>query len=40
MKGDIEAESELLELDIQDKALINSIMISEVEFAIQWMISS
>ncbi|OXS77941.1 sigma factor-like helix-turn-helix DNA-binding protein [Domibacillus enclensis] len=38
MKEAIEAKPELLEQDIQDKSLINS-MISEVEFAIQWMVS-
>ena len=39
MKAAIEAKLELLEQDLQDKTLINS-MISEVEFAIQWMVSS
>ncbi|MEM1505944.1 hypothetical protein RG959_21335 [Domibacillus sp. 8LH] len=38
MKAVIEAKPELSEQDIQDKTLINS-MISEVEFAIQWMVS-
>ncbi|MCP3763883.1 hypothetical protein NLX67_16040 [Domibacillus sp. A3M-37] len=38
MKAAIEAKPELLEQDLQDKTLINS-MISEVEFAIQWMVS-
>ncbi|WP_338749816.1 sigma-70 family RNA polymerase sigma factor [Bacillus sp. FJAT-52991] len=38
MKAAIEAEEELSELDQQDKSMINS-MISDVEFAIQWMVS-
>ncbi|MGG3452080.1 sigma factor-like helix-turn-helix DNA-binding protein [Domibacillus aminovorans] len=38
MKAAIESKSELTELDLQDKTLINS-MISETEFAIQWMVS-
>ncbi|OES45826.1 sigma factor-like helix-turn-helix DNA-binding protein [Domibacillus iocasae] len=38
VKAAIEAKPELLEQDLQDKTLINS-MISEVEFAIQWMVS-
>ncbi|OES45246.1 sigma factor-like helix-turn-helix DNA-binding protein [Domibacillus iocasae] len=38
MKAAIEAKTELLEQDLQDKTLINS-MISEMEFAIQWMVS-
>ncbi|MCP3764075.1 hypothetical protein NLX67_17115 [Domibacillus sp. A3M-37] len=38
MKAAVEAKPELLEQDLQDKTLINS-MISEVEFAIQWMMS-
>ncbi|MGM7634180.1 sigma-70 family RNA polymerase sigma factor [Bacillus sp. Hm123] len=38
MKTAIEAKEELTELDQQDKSMINS-MISEVEFAIQWMVS-
>lgn len=38
MKAAIEAKTELLQQDIQDKTLINS-MINEMEFAIQWMVS-
>ncbi|WP_018392946.1 hypothetical protein [Bacillus sp. 37MA] len=38
MKTVIESKAELTELDLQDKTLINS-MISETEFAIQWMMS-
>ncbi|MCI2256520.1 sigma-70 family RNA polymerase sigma factor [Domibacillus sp. PGB-M46] len=38
MKADIEAKRELSEQDIRDKTLINS-MISEMDFAIQWMVS-
>ncbi|OAH53880.1 hypothetical protein AWH48_11460 [Domibacillus aminovorans] len=38
MKTAIESKVELTELDMQDKTLINS-MISEIEFAIQWMVS-
>ncbi|WP_309087172.1 sigma-70 family RNA polymerase sigma factor [Domibacillus sp.] len=38
MKAAIESKSELLEQDLQDKTLINS-MITEMEFAIQWMAS-
>jgi len=38
MKSAIEVRTELSEQDIQDKSLINS-MISEVEFALQWMTS-
>lgn len=38
MKAAIEAKPELLEQDLQDKTLLNS-MISETEFAIQWMVS-
>lgn len=38
MKAAIEAKTKLSEQDIQDKSLINS-MISEMEFALQWMVS-
>ncbi|OAH57772.1 hypothetical protein AWH48_01770 [Domibacillus aminovorans] len=38
MKTVIESKAELTELDLQDKTLINS-MISETEFATQWMMS-
>jgi RNA polymerase sigma factor (sigma-70 family) len=38
MKATIEAKAEATEKDLMDRSLINS-MISETEFAIQWMVS-